>query len=59
MRIRASSVSRGVGALAERETVNPEARKYLNRLSDLLFVLSRQANGNGAGDVLWIPGANR
>lgn len=42
----------------ERET-NPEAIKYLNRLSDLLFVLSRVANGNGSRDVLWVPGANR
>lgn len=46
-------------ALAEAEPVNPEAVKYLNRLSDLLFVLGRHANGDGAGDVLWVPGANR
>lgn len=39
--------------------VNAEAIKYLNRLSDLLFVLSRVANGNGASDVLWKPGKNR
>ncbi len=39
--------------------VNPEAIKYLNRLSDLLFVLARCANANGASDVLWTPGANR
>lgn len=38
---------------------NAEAIKYLNRLSDLLFVLSRVANGNGKKDVLWVPGANR
>jgi cob(I)alamin adenosyltransferase len=43
----------------EPDGVNPEAIKYLNRLSDLLFVLSRVANDNGRGDVLWIPGANR
>ncbi len=48
-----------VGELAAREAVNPEALKYLNRLSDLLFVLSRHTNGDGAGDVLWVPGANR
>jgi cob(I)alamin adenosyltransferase len=48
-----------VGALAARETVNPAALKYLNRLSDHLFVLSRWVNGRGAGDVLWVPGANR
>jgi cob(I)alamin adenosyltransferase len=48
-----------VSALAVQEPVNPEALKYLNRLSDLLFVLSRRVNDNGAGDVLWRPGANR
>jgi cob(I)alamin adenosyltransferase len=48
-----------VTALGEREPVNPEAVKYLNRLSDHLFVLSRHANDDGAGDVLWVPGANR
>jgi cob(I)alamin adenosyltransferase len=46
-------------ALAGEEKVNTEALKYLNRLSDLLFVLSRVANGNGAEDVLWVPGKNR
>lgn len=39
--------------------VNPEAIKYLNRLSDLLFVLARVANDDGTKDVLWIPGKNR
>jgi cob(I)alamin adenosyltransferase len=48
-----------VAALAARETINDEALKYLNRLSDHLFVLSRHVNGKGAGDVLWTPGANR
>jgi cob(I)alamin adenosyltransferase len=48
-----------VVALAAREAVNPEAVKYLNRLSDHFFVLSRRLNDNGAGDVLWTPGANR
>jgi cob(I)alamin adenosyltransferase len=48
-----------VAALAAAETVNPEALKYLNRLSDQLFVLSRHVNGKGAGDVLWRPGAHR
>jgi cob(I)alamin adenosyltransferase len=46
-------------ALTETEPVTPEALAYANRLSDLLFVLARQANDNGAGDVLWAPGANR
>ena len=35
------------------------ALRYLNRLSDLLFVASRWANAQGAGDVLWVPAANR
>jgi cob(I)alamin adenosyltransferase len=48
-----------VTALAAREPVNPEAVKYLNRLSDHLFVLSRHVNDGGALDVLWVPGANR
>jgi cob(I)alamin adenosyltransferase len=39
--------------------INQAALKYLNRLSDLLFVASRRANANGAGDVLWSPGATR
>lgn len=41
------------------EIVGPEAVKYLNRLSDFLFVASRTANCNGADDVLWVPGQNR
>ena len=45
--------------LATMETVNPEAVKYLNRLSDWFFVASRIANNDGKNDVLWIPGANR
>jgi cob(I)alamin adenosyltransferase len=45
--------------LAEAEAVNPAAVRYLNRLSDHLFVLSRWVNGKGAQDVLWVPGANR
>lgn len=46
-------------ALAVVQPVNMEAIRYLNRLSDLLFVVSRAANGNGRGDVLWKPGTNR
>lgn len=45
--------------LARRETVGGPAVKYLNRLSDHLFVASRFANDKGARDVLWVPGANR
>ncbi len=44
---------------AEPAATNPEAVKYLNRLSDLLFVLSRAVNQGAGGDVLWVPGANR
>ena len=36
--------------------VNAEVMRYLNRLSDLLFVLARDANDGGRGDVLWKPG---
>jgi cob(I)alamin adenosyltransferase len=46
-------------ALAAQEWVNPEALKYLNRLSDHLFVLARHANDRGRSDVLWHPGATR
>jgi cob(I)alamin adenosyltransferase len=41
------------------ETVSPTALAYLNRLSDHLFVASRRANGDGAADVLWVPGGTR
>jgi cob(I)alamin adenosyltransferase len=41
------------------ERVNPEAVRYLNRLSDFLFVASRWVNDKGAADVLWVPGQNR
>lgn len=45
--------------LAAAETINPEAVRYLNRLSDWFFVAARIANNGGLDDVLWIPGANR
>ena len=48
-----------ISELASVEAINLEALKYLNRLSDHLFVLSRRVNDCGARDVLWIPGANR
>ena len=47
---------RSVVALARTETVNPQVAIYLNRLSDLLFVLARMANSGGTADVLWVPG---
>jgi cob(I)alamin adenosyltransferase len=50
---------RAVVTLMRTESVNAQVLVYLNRLSDLLFVLSRQANAGGAGDVLWTPGENR
>jgi cob(I)alamin adenosyltransferase len=48
-----------VVALASKEELNPEAIRYLNRLSDLFFVLARVTNRGGDEDVLWIPGKNR
>ena len=55
----ARRAEREITALAEAEAINPEAIRYINRLSDLLFVMSRYVNDKGAGDVLWVPGANR
>lgn len=46
-------------ALAERESVNPLAIAFINRLSDHLFVMARHVNGDGRDDVLWVPGDNR
>ena len=45
--------------LAAHEDVNPEAVKYLNRLSDWFFVAGRIANNDGKDDVLWVPGLTR
>jgi cob(I)alamin adenosyltransferase len=47
---------RAVVTLARAETINPQVIIYLNRLSDLLFVLARVYNNNGRDDVLWRPG---
>ena len=60
-------LSRTVARRAERcatvllaaDAANPEAVRYLNRLSDWLFVAGRIANDDGAADILWVPGANR
>jgi cob(I)alamin adenosyltransferase len=45
--------------LAASETVNPDAVRYVNRVSDFLFVAARVVNDNGKSDVLWVPGKNR
>jgi cob(I)alamin adenosyltransferase len=55
----ARRAERDITRLAEMEPVNPAAIRYINRLSDHLFVLARWLNDKGAGDVLWKPGANR
>ena len=46
-------------ALDQQEPVNPAAIRYVNRLSDHLFVMSRSLNDRGRKDVLWRPGAHR
>jgi cob(I)alamin adenosyltransferase len=46
-------------ALATGEEINAAALRYINRLSDHLFVMARAANNAGMGDVLWVPGENR
>jgi len=51
-------VRRAERCLVAVEGVNPVLGRYLNRLSDHLFVLGRVLNDNGAGDVLWRPGGN-
>lgn len=55
----ARRAEREMTALAQHEAVNPEAVRYINRLSDLLFVMARHCNDQGRADVLWTPGANR
>lgn len=51
---------RAVVALTESGEANPQALIYLNRLSDLLFILARAVNAaDGRGDVLWVPGGQR
>jgi cob(I)alamin adenosyltransferase len=50
---------RAIVALAQAERVSPEAIKFANRMSDLLFVAARWANDKGRADVIWKPGANR
>ena len=55
----ARRAERDMTRLAETEAVNPAAIRYVNRLSDHLFVLARWLNDKGAKDVLWKPGATR
>jgi len=50
---------RSVIALQEVEAINPFSVQYLNRLSDWLFVMARNANEHGKSDILWVPGAHR
>jgi cob(I)alamin adenosyltransferase len=50
---------RDVVTLAQAEAINPQVVIYLNRLSDLLFVLARALNNDGQDDVLWQPGKNQ
>jgi cob(I)alamin adenosyltransferase len=50
---------RRVVALADAEPMNPAVVRYLNRLSDHLFVLARRLNAATGGDVLWTPGINQ
>jgi cob(I)alamin adenosyltransferase len=45
--------------LGKRDPLNPQVLIYLNRLSDLLFVMARKLNQDGTGDVLWTPGAGQ
>ena len=55
----ARRAERHITELATQEPINEAAIHYINRLSDHLFVLARHCNGDGANDVLWVPGANR
>ncbi len=55
----ARRAERLVCGLAEGEAINTAAIRYINRLSDHLFVLARVLNDKGAADVLWVPGGNR
>jgi cob(I)alamin adenosyltransferase len=55
----ARRAEREITRLADGDQVTPAAIRYINRLSDHLFVLSRWLNDKGRQDVLWTPGANR
>ncbi|HET8700764.1 MAG TPA: cob(I)yrinic acid a,c-diamide adenosyltransferase [Nitrococcus sp.] len=55
----ARRAERDIVALMEEEAINPVVLRYLNRLSDFLFVAGRAMNTGAGGDVLWVPGAYR
>jgi cob(I)alamin adenosyltransferase len=55
----ARRAERDTSLLCSEETINMQSLIYLNRLSDLLFVLCRVLNENGLSDILWIPGLNQ
>ena len=55
----ARRAERTLVALNAAEPLNPEALRFVNRLSDFFFVAARRANAAGSGDVLWVPGQNR
>ena len=50
---------REIVTMAREETINPLALKYINRLSDFLFVAARWCNAQGETDVKWVPGGER
>ena len=58
-RATARRAERAMVTLTNSEPVNQQALIYINRLSDLLFVLARAANDDGKTDVLWQPGLTR
>lgn len=50
---------RAMVAADRAQRINPQALTYINRLSDLVFILARDVNKSRGGDVLWVPGASR
>ena len=55
----ARRAERAITTLSAEVQINSVALAYINRLSDLFFVLARHVNDRGKGDILWIPGAHR
>lgn len=58
-RAAARRAERSMVSTAREVSLNPEALRYVNRLSDWLFVAARYANEKGQDDILWVPGGNR